>query len=266
MIKSLLDFWQFFLKKRIRMSLVSASGFIGGIKEYMYRGFQQLPIVLATTSMIFTITTGSIAHANLAGGLIFIIPFYTWSLQQIFGLIFNRFRPNTLDWTRNTDDSCNIMKSSDIKKLGIFDKNNRSSESVPSYWLMSIGFFIGYGISNAVDSLLSPSESNADSTHIEKRKSQAVYTIAALSVLCVAILFMRFSMMRDCEGQGLEGRGWVGLTLSVLCAIGAACIGKGIYDVSRKCGSRASDLFGILSQILPPSSMTSHPIVCTETD
>ena len=44
---------------------------------------------------------------------------------------------------------------------------------------------------------------------------------------------------------------------------GAAGIGYGMYNLSRKCGARSSDLFGVLSQILPPSATSPHPVVCT---
>jgi hypothetical protein len=52
------------------MSLVSASGFITGVKEYIYRGIQEMPLVLILTSLLFVITTGSIAHTSLLIGLI----------------------------------------------------------------------------------------------------------------------------------------------------------------------------------------------------
>ena len=240
------------------MSLVSASGLVGGIKEYMYRGFQQLPIVLAATSTLFTITTGSVAHANLAAGLIFIVPLYTYLLQTSLGFIFRKFRSNEIDWTRSTGDSCNIVQTH-TKKLSIFDStNNSSSESVPSYWLTSLGFFVGYGLSNAVYSLMTPSESNADPMNIEKRKSHAVYTIVALCIFSVLMIAVRFSMMRGCEGRGM-----LGLILSILASLISATLGLGMYEASRRCGARSSDIFGILSQILPASSRAPHPIVCS---
>ena len=242
------------------MSLVSASGLIGGVKEYMYRGVQQLPIVLAATSLLFTITTGSIAHANLAGGLIFLMPIYTFLLQSVFGLILNKYAPGNISWTRSTGDACNIIQTSEKRMNSYFDTKS-PIESVPSYWFMSVGFFIGYAISNAVDSLMTPAESNADPTNIEKRNSQAIYIIVATCVMSLLLIGARFSMMRGCEG-----RGWMGIALSIVSAAGAAAIGNGIYTLSRKCGSRASDLFGVLSQILPASSMSPHPIVCTSED
>ena len=255
LIKSL--FGALFKKAQGRMSLVSASGLVGGVKEYMYRGIQQLPIVLAATSLLFTITTGSVAHANLAGGLIVLIPIYTFLLQTVFGLVLNRFAPGNISWTRSTGDACNIIQTSE-KRMNSYFETKTAVESVPSYWLMSVGYFIGYAISNAVDSLLTPAESNADPIHLEKRNSQAVYVIVATCLLAVLLLGMRFSMMRGCEG-----RGWTGIALSIVSAFGAAAIGNSVYTLSRKCGSRASDLFGILSQILPASSTSPHPIVCS---
>jgi len=245
------------------MSLVSASGFVGGLKEYMYRGIQQLPIVLAATSLLFTIATGSISHAILALGLIFIVPTYTFLLQSVFGWLFGRYRSGNIDWTRSTGDACNILQSYDMKKLRVSIVSETAAvkpESVPSYWLTSLGFFIGYILSNAVHSLVKPSEPNADPINIERRKSHAVYSIAAISVFCVLMLAVRFSVMRGCEG-----RGTLGIFLSIVLAIGSGAIGAGFYEASWSCNrSWGSDLLGILSQMLPASSTSPHPIVCAE--
>lgn len=235
------------------MSLVSASGFVSGIKEYIYHGIQQLPIVLAATSLLFTITTGSVAHANLAGGLIIIIPFYTWILHLLLGYLLPTF-------IRSTGDTCNIIQSIDRRRNSFID-NKATTKPIPSYWLTSIGFFIGYAVSNAVDSLTLSSDSSADPTHIEKRKSQAVYCIIATLVISGILLVSRFRMMSGCEGHSF----WIKIT-SLIAAAGAAAIGYGVYGISRNCGSRASDLFGILSQILPASASSPHPIVCAESD
>ena len=238
------------------MSLVSASGLVSGIKEYIYHGIQQLPIVLAATSLLFTITTGSVAHANLAGGLIIIIPFFrSYFINiSILDLFVGRFLP----FTRSTGKSCDIIQSMD-KSLNSFI--NSGTKPIPSYWLTSISFFIGYVVSNAVDSLTLSSESSADPTHIEKRKSQAVYCIIATLVISCILLVSRFRMMSGCEGLTF----WAKIT-SIVAAAGAAVIGYGVYGISRNCKARASDLLGILSQILPASASSPHPIVCAESD
>lgn len=243
------------------MSLVTASGFIGGIKEYMFRGVQQLPIVLTATSLLFTLTTGSIVHANVTMGLGLITPIYTYLLQLLLGYILRSFFPNQrVSWTRSTGDTCNLIPSSGPQRIGLYDPTNESeAQTVPSYWITSIGFFIGYAISNAIDSLMMPALPDSDVNSHEKRNSQSIYIITAVSTLLLILLIVRFRSMRGCEG-----RGGLGIFLSLFGATGAGFIGYGIYSLSRSCGSRSSDLFGILSQILPRSSSTNSPIVCAE--
>ena len=241
------------------MSLVSASGFIGGLKEYMYRGIQQLPIVLAATSLLFTITTGSIAHANLAIGLIFIMPLFTWVSHLFYGAVFKKFYPAEIFWRQSGSDTCNIIQSMEKRMVSYLDER-KPSQPIPSYWLMSISFFIGYVLSNAVDSLNTPSEPNANSVQLEKRNSQAIYCIITTTVISILLLGLRFRMTRGCEGSG-----FIGIGCSMLSASVAAVIGYYIYFISRKCGARASDLLGVLSQILPASSYSVNPIVCAET-
>ena len=243
------------------MSLVSATGIVGGIKEYTFRGIQQLPIILGATSMLFTITTGSVAHANLALGLGILMPLYTYTLQSVLTFIIQYAKPqDKISWTRSTGDSCNIVPSGDRKSIKYFNSvsNDSNAQSVPSYWLMEVVFFIGYALSNAIDSLQTPAKPNADPDNVEKRNSGAIFLIVSICVLSIMVLAVRFTTMRGCEG-----RGSLGLFLSILSAAGAGTIGYFVYTFSRRCGSRASDLFGILSQILPASSTADHPIVCS---
>ena len=237
------------------MSLVSATGMVGGIKEYTFRGIQQLPIILGSTSLLFTIATGSVAHANIVLGMGVVMPIYTYSLHMILSWILERFAAKyKTSWTRSTGPSCNILTTYDTKLFS----NDANSQPVPSYWLMEVAFFIGYALTNAIDSLMTPAQANSDPEHIEKRNSHATFVIISLAILSILLLAVRFTIMRGCEGQGT-----LGIILSVVSALGAAGIGYWMYQFSRRCGSRASDLFGILSQILPVSSTSPHPIVCT---
>lgn len=237
------------------MSLVSATGIVGGIKEYTFRGIQQLPIILGSTSLLFTMATGSVAHANIVLGMGLVMPLYTYGLHLILSSLLERFAAKyKTSWTRSTGPSCNILISNDTKLVS----NDANAQPVPSYWLMEVAFFIGYAMTNAIDSLMTPAQANSDPEHVEKRNSHAIFVIIALAILSILLLAVRFTVMRGCEGQGT-----LGLGLSIASAVGAAGIGYWMYQFSRRCGSRASDLFGILSQILPLSSTSPHPIVCT---
>lgn len=241
------------------MSLVSASSFIGGVKEYMFRGLQELPLVLTGTALLFTISSGSMAFMNLTLGMAILMPLYTFILQAGFSRLFNYISPNSLWWRRSTSDVCNIIPSYGKKDLSYYT-GTEMGDSIPSYWLMNLGFFIGYTISNAVDSLTSPVGAQTSTVNYDKRNLQAIMTLAAISIFAAIVLGIRFYKMNSCEGHG-----WWGSILSIVCALGAGYIGNQIYTVSRVCGAKTSDLFGILSQILPASSTTNNPVVCTQT-
>ena len=243
------------------MSLVSASGIVTGIKEYTYRGIQQLPLVLTTTSLLFAITTGSISHLNLTIGLGLIMPIYTFALQKILQLLMPMIiSKGNISWMRSMGDTCNIIPSHEAKDVLYYTRSD-TVESVPSYWITSIAFFIGYCMSNGIDSLMTPAQPASNTIGVEKRNTQATFTLVATSVFFCIVFGIRIYYMGACEG-----RGKLGLGISLLCAIGAAVLGYQMYALSRKCGARASDLFGILSQMLPPSSTRVNPIVCSSED
>jgi hypothetical protein len=300
------------------MSLVSSTRLVGGLREYTYRGFQQLPLVIGSTSLLFTIATGSIAHANLALGMGVVMPVYTVILQKFIGFSMNYIWKDSLFWKRISSDSCRIIPDfSKTNKLSYYvsDKTNEYDGAVPSYWLMSIAFFIGYSISNAVDSLQTPAEPGSNEINHEKRNHHATIVIITTVLFAFFLLLARFFFMPGCEGVGSgdsESRlfltlalvtilgmymlvtivfsavntnvswtswgapffvclplilsyyfGGGGIFLSLLAAVGAGVIGYGMYTLSRKCGARNSDLFGILSQILPISATRQKPVVCT---
>lgn len=231
---------------------------LGGLKEYVYRGLQQLPIVLASTSLIYTVATGSLAHLNIFLGMSLVIPIATFLLQQLIGWLCNLIVPNSIFWKRGGGDTCNMIPSVKQESLTYFDKAVPSG-AVPSYWIMQVSFFIGYCISNAVDSLLTPAAEGSSDVNHEKRNTHAIIVIVTTVVFSLLVLGMRFYFMRSCEGIH-----WGGFVLTFIGAAGAAGIGYGMYELSRKCGARSSDLFGVLSQILPPSASSPHPIVCTD--
>jgi hypothetical protein len=240
------------------MSLVSATRLVGGLREYTYRGFQQLPVVLGSTSLLFTIATGSIAHANLALGMGILMPLYTYILQKFWALTMNYIWKDSVFWKRTSGDTCRIIPDFSKSTTLEYYKPTQLDGAVPSYWLTSIAFFAGYSLSNAVDSLQQPMAAGSNEMNYEKRNTHAVTVIATTVIFIFFIFLARFYYMSGCEGVGNGG-----IFLSVFSAAGAAGIGFGMYNLSKVCGARSSDLFGILSQILPASSTLRKPVVCT---
>ena len=240
------------------MSLASASGIIGGLKEYMYSGFKQLPIVLASTSFLFSITTGSIAHTSLFIAFLLLIPL-TVVLQKVLGYILTKWAPSSrTSWTREVGDIFQLIPPDEKSGLNAYSPYTKGEGFVPSYWIMSVSLFLGYSIANAYDSMMTPANPSSDPNGLEKRYAQSTIVLVTVVIFTVLLLWIRVSVMR-----GSEGRGPMGIAISGVFTIIAGLMGWGVYKASRDCGARSSDLFGILSQILPASSTTQNPIVCS---
>lgn len=244
------------------MSLVSASGLIGNTKEYMYRGVQQLPLIMSLTSFFLAVTTGSIAHSTLFGGLTIVMPLFTLLSQFLLGKILSWAMPERKgEWSRSTVDVCKIIPGPEsFKKLEYYTYGTNTNVSdTPSYWITSIGFVFGYFIMNGVDTLNVPALTGADHVGHDKRYTQAIHIIVATTIIFALIVGARFYFMGDCEGRALIGQVFGGLF-----GILSVGIGVGFYYLSKVCGARSSDLFGVLSQMLPASAMAPTPIACTE--
>jgi hypothetical protein len=248
-------------------SLFSAMSIVSGVKEYIYRGFQQLPLVLAGVAFLFTATTGSIAFLNLFIGLAFVIPIVTYALQGVIGFIGNKFPAFAFGLMRS--DVCGLVPP-EGKTLNLYTPKTGATP-IPSFWLMEIMFLFGFLISNAAESYQA-SGNCPESDAAERKKYHATYVLGILITLFVLVLAMRFRYQASCElsslsftGGGLGIAQGVIKTLMLLLFTGgtAGVLGYAMYVFARKCGARSGDLLGILSQFLPPSAYSQQPIVCT---
>lgn len=239
------------------MSLTSASGIISGTKEYIYRGMQQLPIVLASTSLLFTVTTGSIAHLNLFLGLGILMPIYTFILQLILGAIMPLLTNNIMFWKRSVGDTCDIAGMSKEKSIKL-EQFTETNAIIPSYWITSVAFFFGYAASNIRDNFEHPSSEGSSDVSKERRSYHSIFIAVNISVFFLLLLGARLWFMKGCDGLGTGG-----VALSYLFSAVAFYFGYSIYGMSKQCGARSTDLFGVLSQLLPDSAGAKNPIVCT---
>ena len=77
------------------------------------------------------------------------------------------------------------------------------------------------------------------------------------TVLFFIILGTRGWFMKGCDGLGATG-----VAFSYIFALGAFYIGYSVYEISKQCGARSTDLFGVLSQLIPESARSTNPVVC----
>lgn len=243
-----------------RMSLVSASGLIGSTKEYMYRGIQQLPLIMALTSFMLTITTGSIAHCLLFFGLAFIIPAFTFGFRSFIQFVVNKLMPDKKDQlNRSIVDVCRVIPVPDsFKKVEYYTFGTQANTSVaPSFWITSVGFMFGYFISNGFDTLSVPMVQGGDPVGHEQRYTQATHILISTFIFFLLIILARFYYMGDCEGVGLFGK-----TIGIVFGLASFGLGGALYSLSKACGARSSDLFGVLSKLMPASAMSPTPTAC----
>jgi hypothetical protein len=228
------------------MSLISASGIISGLKEYVYRGIQQLPIVLASTSLVLGITTGSIAHNILFLGMLLLIPACTLLLQLVGGY---------LKLNRATGDTCDLATLHHQKDLTLkYFEGTKGEAFAPSYWITSIGFFFGYAFSNISDTFHEkPADGGSEAfTH------HTIFIAINTSIFFLLLLFIRLYFMRGCDGTS-----FFGTLFSLFAGFACATLGWYSYIWSKQCGARSTDLFGIVSQFIPVSAGAPKPVVCT---
>jgi len=239
------------------MSLTSASGIITGTKEYVYRGMQQLPIVLASTSLLFTVSTGSIAHLNLFLGLGILMPVYTILVQSILGVIMPLLTNNIMFWKRSVGDTCDIAGLTRERGLKL-EQFGEANAIIPSYWITSVAFFFGYAVSNIRDNFDRPSSEGSSDVSKERRSYHSMFIAINISVFFLILLGTRLWFMKGCDGLGAGG-----VALSYLFSALAFYLGYSMYGMSKQCGARSTDLFGVLSQLLPDSAGAKSPVVCT---
>jgi hypothetical protein len=196
-------------------------------------------------------------------GLAFIIPSLTVILKLLIDFAVTKFMPEKKDQlSRSLVDVCRVIPVPDsFKKLDYYTFGTDATRSVaPSFWITSIGFMFGYFISNGFDTLSVPMVQGGDPVGHEQRYTQATHILIATFIFFILIILARFYYMGDCEGVGLFGK-----TIGITCGLASLGIGSGLYFLSKSCGARSSDLFGVLSKLMPASAMSPTPTACIAT-
>lgn len=131
----------------------------------------------------------------------------------------------------------------------------------PSLWTILYSFLFGLLVSNAIElyRLPAPTLSTVPSQQLKDsldkqektRKQIAIGSISVLSLATLGILYYRISKVGCDSFKDIPLFAW------------SAAFGAGWYAIlTRDCGIRATDLFGIVSSYVPPSAL-NKPIVCT---
>ena len=121
---------------------------------------------------------------------------------------------------------------------------------LPSYWMAHMMFFFGYLFSNAVDLHTIPAESGAREWMVDSRKTRAATLITSTVILAMVFTALRYYL------TGTETLFGIGLSLLV------GAVGMSWYWTASSLGSRASDIFGVVQQMIPKAVGDTRPMTC----
>lgn len=122
--------------------------------------------------------------------------------------------------------------------------------AAPSHWIAHVTFFFTFLFTNALVLYLKDPTPSADPNKVENRKAQTL-TAMLLTLGLYAVLMATRILM------GSEPL--VGALFGALLIVPVA---YGWYELTRVCGARDADIFGILQKILPPNAKDEPPMTC----
>jgi hypothetical protein len=207
------------------------------IKQYLSRSVSLFPILIATISYFMFAGLGNIAFLFLFIGLAILVPICVFVGNLVLPLILTKIPaiPESL-WKSSTADC--MFRGGD----------NLLRPVVPSYWMSAVIFFTTYFLMNAGTLYARDASPGSSSDKVKARKAQAAMGIALISILGIALIIIRLSKSR-CETL-------IGTFVSFLIFIP---LGTSWFQLLSDCSAdRLTDLFGVISQIVPSSASTQQ--------
>jgi hypothetical protein len=210
---------------------------IDSARKSILLAFIALPLVLASITAFLALGLGNLGLFILFLGQLVVIPLATFGLHLISGPAF--------DWSK--------IEPSQVASIVPRDYGVERINVTPSYWSMQIVFFISYLITNAAQIYRLPVAAGASDWQVANRRSKALAVICVAAIILFGLLAIRWRL-----GGQLENP--VGLLIALL---GGGGLGFLWYAFASACGARASDIFGIIQQILPQTTGTAMTCIYT---
>ncbi len=201
--------------------------------------FMALPILLIGFTGIFSLGLSNMGLFMLFLGQAIVLPLGISILQFVMSKI-----PKISNWsTVTSSEVCQFIPNAPKSSTMIV---------APSSWISQVVLFLVYMFYNALSIYNMPSDSNSDPAKVANRHSRSISVMVMSLVACVALLVLRWVVVKGCETL-------YGSILSIVLAAGFAI---GWYEFASLCGATHSDIFGIVSGILPPGANDPPPTMC----
>ncbi len=233
--------------------------FIFTTRHILAQGFRSLPVILGGAIAVLGLTQGNFNLLFFFVGLCILTPTAVLLLDVLWE---GAFSPTSIlpSWLKIPEALWLVPAASaeqcTLVARGALQGIPGAANTVPSYWITMIVFFMFYLFINAYDLYNKKEVDGSDPHAVKARKSQAV--ISMIIVIALAILFTVMRIATSCETLLSVVVSWVlGYGLSY-----------GWYSFMRACGmGRLDDLFGINNRILPQQSMEERtPTICAPSE
>ena len=228
-------------------------------RHILAQGFRSLPVILGGAIAVLGLTQGNFNLLFFFVGLCILTPTVSLLLDVLWEGAFSSTSPLP-SWMKIPEmlwlvpeasaEQCTLIAS------GVVQGIPGAANTVPSYWMTMMAFFMYYLFINASYLYNKQEVSGANPQSVQARKSQSM--ISMIMTVVIGIVFTVLRYATSCE---------TGLSIVVSWLLGAG-LAQGWYSFMRACGlGRLDDLLGISNRILPLQSMEERPpTVCVPSE
>jgi len=207
------------------------------IRSTILSAFKALPLLLISFIAFLAVGLGNLSLFLLFFGHAAIVPGVTEAIHSV------------------TKTQGNLVIGNEVSQLVPSIPTSGASYDtpvnvLPSYWMAHMMFFFGYLFANAIDLYTLPAASGAAEWMVTSRKTRAGTLIASTLVLAIVFTALRFYL------TGTETV--FGIALSLVLGV----VGITWYWSASALGSRTTDIFGVVQQMVPQAKGDTKPLTC----
>ena len=215
-------------------------GVLKSIRTSILMGLKTLPLILISFIGFMAAGLANSGLFILFVGQIIVVPLAVFISHKLFGLVAGDITRSPF-FVRLTSVSLLVPSST---------SSDLFQNVAPSYWMAQIIFLFTYAITNAVEIYNLPEDKRLDKSLIANRKTKAITIIVGISILAVVLTIFRYSTHSETP---------MGIMIALLLGGG---LGYGWYQFAVQCGVAASDVFGMVQQIIPFTDKDTKSMMC----
>jgi len=212
------------------------------VRTTLIMAFKTFPLIMIGFIGFIAIGLGNMGLFILFVGHAIIVPAATELSHVFFKVIGNMGTIDELDYHVMSTNVALLVPGSSYDSTRI--------NVAPSYWMSQTLFLFGYILANAVSIRSLPVDPKMDKILISNRHSKA-------NTVIITTIF--FALIASLLRYQTHAETFKGMLAAVVVG---GFLGYGWYQFAALCGARATDVFGVVQQIIPSSAKDETPMTC----